>query len=198
LVSGHGEFLPHAAATQAPLQDVLSGPRVYGSHPITWTSELLKAFFEYKASLSWATLLAHPYASARLALVTDASMSSMGAMLQHINNACQPLACFSKRHNPAQQNFSTYYRQLLAIWKAVIRHILEARHFTIFNDHKPKMRDKCTQRQFNHLDFVTQFTTDTRHISGQDVADASYRVMYVTVPPSHDALAASQDVDDDL
>jgi hypothetical protein len=33
-------FLPHAAATQVLLHDVLSGPRVKGSHPITWTPEL--------------------------------------------------------------------------------------------------------------------------------------------------------------
>jgi hypothetical protein len=39
----------------------------------------------------------------------------MGAMLQNFNNACQPLACFSKKPNPAQQNFSTYDRHLLAI-----------------------------------------------------------------------------------
>jgi hypothetical protein len=32
------------AATQAPLYDVLSSPKVKGSHPMTWTRELLKAF----------------------------------------------------------------------------------------------------------------------------------------------------------
>ena len=38
-------------------------------------------------------------------------------------------------------------------------------------------RDKCRLRQLNHLDFVSQFTTDIRHISGKDeVADALSRV----------------------
>jgi hypothetical protein len=57
--------------------------------------------------------------------------------------------------------------------------MLEAHHFIIFTDHKPItyafQRDKCSPRQFNHLDFFAQFTTDMRHIvSGQDnvVADA--------------------------
>jgi hypothetical protein len=49
---------PQTAATQAPLHDVLSGPRVKGSHPIAWTPELHKAFEECKTSLSRATLLA--------------------------------------------------------------------------------------------------------------------------------------------
>jgi cleavage and polyadenylation specificity factor subunit 1 len=51
-------------------------------------------------------------------------------------------------------------------------HMLEARHFTIFTDHKPityafqQKRDKFSPWQFNHLDFVSQFTTDIQHISG--------------------------------
>jgi hypothetical protein len=96
MVNFYRRFLPHAAATQAPLHDVLSDPRVKGSHPTTWTPELLKAFDECKASLSPATLLGHSDQSSPLALVTDASTSTMGAVLQQfIKNAWQPLA-FSK------------------------------------------------------------------------------------------------------
>jgi hypothetical protein len=76
--------------------------------------------------------------------------------------------------------------------------MLEARHFTIFTDHKPVIYafqqkwDKSSLRQLNHLDFVAQFTTDIRHISGQDVvADNLSRVESVTAPPSYDALAVS-------
>jgi cleavage and polyadenylation specificity factor subunit 1 len=132
----------------------------------------------------------------------------MGAVLQqHIENAWQPLAFFSKKLNPAQQNYSAYDRELLAIYEAVkhFRHMLEARHFTIFTDHKhityafQQKRDKCSPWQFNHLDFVAQFMTDIRHISGQDVvAEAHSCVDSVTAPPSYDALAASQDGDDEL
>jgi hypothetical protein len=82
--------------------------------------------------------------------------------------------------------------------------MLEARHFTTFTDHKPithafqQKWDKCSRRQFNHLDFVAQFTTDIRHISGQGniVADALSHVESVTAPSSYDALAASQDSDE--
>jgi cleavage and polyadenylation specificity factor subunit 1 len=84
--------------------------------------------------------------------------------------------------------------------------MLEARHFVIFTDHKPityafqQKRDKCSPRQFNHLDFVAQFTTDVRHFSGQDnvVADALSRVESITAAPSQGALAASQESDDEL
>jgi hypothetical protein len=97
MLNFYRRFLPHAAATQAPLNDVHFAPRVKGSHSITWTPELLKAFEEWKAGLSRATLLAHPDNSATLTLVTDASTSAMGAVLrQHVENAWQPLAFFTK------------------------------------------------------------------------------------------------------
>jgi cleavage and polyadenylation specificity factor subunit 1 len=75
-------FLPQAAATQAPLHDVLSGPRIKGSQPIAWTPELHKAFEECKARFSRATLLAYREPTAQLALVTDASTSAIGAVMQ--------------------------------------------------------------------------------------------------------------------
>jgi hypothetical protein len=63
----------------------------------------------------------------------------MGAVLQQrVDNAWLPLAFFSKL-NPAQQKYSAYDRELLAVCEAVkhFHHMLEARHFIIFTDHKP-------------------------------------------------------------
>jgi hypothetical protein len=53
--------------------------------------------------------------------------------------------------------------ELLAIYEAVkhFLHMLEAWHFVIFTDHKPltyafsQKRDKCSPRQFNHLDYIS-------------------------------------------
>ena len=81
--------------------------------------------------------------------------------------------------------------------------MLEARHFTILMDHKPltfafnQKRDKCSPRQFNRLDFVSQFTTDIRHISGQDnvIADAHSWVEIITAPVIHEGLATAQEND---
>jgi hypothetical protein len=64
----------------------------------------------------------------------------MGALLQQcVNYAWQPLEFFSKNFNPAQQKFSAYDRELLAVYETVnhFRHMLEACHFIIFTGHKP-------------------------------------------------------------
>ena len=202
-------FIPNAASTQAPLHDILSGPRVKGTHPITWTDELCTAFKACKESLAQAALLAHASPTAPLALVTDASTTAMGAVLQQrVQDNWQPLAFFSRKLSPAQQKYSAYDRELLAIYEAVryFRHMIEARHFTIYTDHKPlifafhQKRDKCSPRQFHHLDFIAQFSTDIQHISGQYniVADTLSRVDAISTPITHDILAEAQENDEGL
>jgi cleavage and polyadenylation specificity factor subunit 1 len=133
----------------------------------------------------------------------------MGAVLQQrVEDIWQPLAFFSRKLSPAQQKYGAYDRELLAIYDAVrhFHHMLEAWQFSILIDHKPlifafhQKRDKCSPRQFNHLDFISQFTTDIRHISGQDniVADTLSRVKVITDTVIHEALATAQENDDEL
>ena len=49
------------------------------------------------------------------------------------------IAFFSKKMSTAQQKYSAYDIELLAIYEAVkhFRHMQEARHFVIFTGHKP-------------------------------------------------------------
>ena len=62
--------------------------------------------------------------------------------------------------------------------------MVEGREFCIFTDHKPLTRtlpSRSTQhspQQVRHLDFISQFTSDIRHVQGTDnlVADALSRV----------------------
>lgn len=209
MINFYRRFLRDAAAIQAPLHAVLSGPKVKGSHPVVWTPELLKAFEECKASLSHATLLAHPDSSAPVALVTDASNSAIGAVLQQRkHDSWQPLAFFSKKLTSQQQKYSAYDRELLAIYEAVkhFRHMLEARQFTVFTDHKPliyaflQKSDSLSPRQFRHLDFISQFATNLEHLSGLDnvVADALSRVDSISDSIDFTSLAQSQQQDDEL
>jgi len=84
--------------------------------------------------------------------------------------------------------------------------MLEARRFTILTDDKlvnfafHHKRDKCSPRQFNHLDYASQFTTVIHHISGQSnfVADSLSPDEVITAPVTHEALAGAQENDDEL
>ena len=63
-------------------------------------------------------------------------------------------------------------------------HFLEGREFCIFTDHKPltyallSPSDRYTPRQMWHMGFISQFTTDIRHVKGKDnlAADALSRI----------------------
>ncbi|CAK1584822.1 unnamed protein product [Parnassius mnemosyne] len=84
--------------------------------------------------------------------------------------------------------------------------MLEARHFTVYTDHKPisfafrERKGNCSPRQYRHLDYISQFTTDIRHISGKDnvVADALSRVEELQAPVNLSTLAEAQASDLEL
>ncbi|GFX44924.1 retrovirus-related Pol polyprotein from transposon 17.6 [Trichonephila clavipes] len=180
-------FVPHAARTQAVLNNYLKGAKRNDRTPILWSEESAAAFEKCKKDLADATLLHHPWADASLAIVVDASDTAVGVALhQQTFKGWQPLVFFSKTLSPAQWRYSAYDRELLAAYMAIkyFQHMVEGRSFTLFTDHKPlvyafkQQEDKCTPRQLRHLDLIGQFTTDIRYLKGSEnvVADALSRI----------------------
>nr|VZH98237.1 unnamed protein product [Spirometra erinaceieuropaei] len=203
MVNFYRRFLPNCADLMLPLTNLLSGPK----GPLELRGHALTAFERIETSLADATLLTHPAPEAPLSLMVDASTVAVGAVLQqHINNSTRPLAFFSKKLSPAETRYSTFGRELLAIYLAVkhFRHFLEGRDFTIFTDHKPltfairSHSDKYSPREISHLDYISQFTTDIRHIDGpkNEVADMLSRPSLSSLQLSHGidlcAMAAEQ------
>ncbi|KAJ8710566.1 hypothetical protein PYW08_009081 [Mythimna loreyi] len=209
MMNFYRRFVPEAALKQAPLNNLLSGPKVKGTHPITMTPELLEAFNNCKKSLSEATLLVHPDPCAELNILTDASDTAIGAVLQQRSKSeWQPLAFFSRKLSPSQKKYSPYDRELLAIYEAIryFRFMVEARVFHVTTDHKPLTyafahpRSNCTPRQFRYLDYIGQFTTDIRYIAGKDnvVADTLSRIDEIQLPLDYQSLAKEQQTDTEL
>lgn len=202
MINFYRRFVPNAAKLQAPLNAVLAGPKVKGSHPVNMTPGM--------SSLSKATLLAHPDATAELTIVTDASDTAIGAVLQQRKGEnWEPLAFYSHKLSSAQRKYSPYDRELLAVYEAIkyFRHMVEARAFAIFTDHKPltfafkSNKESCSPRQFRYLDFIGQFTTDIRYLPGPEnvVADALSRVEGISAAGMNfEDLAKLQDEDPEL
>ena len=109
-----------------------------------------------------------------------------------------------------QKRYSTYDRELLAIYQSIkhFKHLIEGRSCTVLTDHKPitfaflQNPEKASPRQLNHLDFIGQYTTDIRYISGKDnvVADLLSRIESISINDQVDfeLLAESQRSDDEL
>jgi cleavage and polyadenylation specificity factor subunit 1 len=210
-INFYRRFLPNMAAIQIPLNKLLVNSPKNDKRPIQWNDDATVAFEACKQKLIDATLLCHPDPAATLSLYVDASDTAIGGALhQNSPQGLQPLAFFSKKLSPAQQRYSAYDRELLAIYEAIkyFRYMLEARIFVIFTDHKPlcyafsQKVEKCSPRQLRHLDFIAQFSTDIRHVSGSDnsVADALSRVYSINNPPviNFRAMAQEQQSDTEL
>jgi cleavage and polyadenylation specificity factor subunit 1 len=203
MVNFYRRFIPGAAHTLRPLTDALRGGKPLKS-AVQWSGEMEQAFVASKKALCDATLLAHPRQRAELALATDASGDHVGAVLQQRATAAapwEPLGFFSQKLDPAQTRYSAFDRELFAC-VAAIRHfrwLLEGRRFTLYTDHKPltfallKVSEPWTARQGRHLSFISEFTTDIRHIAGLDnvVADTLSRPS----PPLCAVAASPQQLD---
>lgn len=208
MINFYRRFIPKAAQIQAPLNALLTGS-VKAAHPVAIQGDSLKAFEACKHSLCTAALLAHPDSQAKLGLVTDASDTAIGAVLQQLKNkSWQPLAFFSRKLSPSQVKYSPYDRELLAIYESIkyFRFMLEATHFTVYTDHKPlcyafhERKNSCSPRQYRHLDLIAQFTTDIQHISGSNnvVADTLSRIEALQAPVDLEVLAKYQATDPEI
>jgi cleavage and polyadenylation specificity factor subunit 1 len=219
MINFYRRMLPKLSEILEPLTSLTCGSKTDTSKSksknikIEWNIEAEKSFTDSKNLLANATLLVHQNPSSHLSLSSDASNSAMGAALHQWNNQqWEPLAFFSRKFKPAEQKYSTFDRELLAIYTAIkyFRHLLEGRQFTIFTDQKPitfalkQKTEKCSPRQQNHLEFISQFTNDIRHISGKDnfVADALSRIeieaIYTPTTIDMNALADTQASDAEL
>ncbi|UYV78413.1 hypothetical protein LAZ67_16001275 [Cordylochernes scorpioides] len=201
-------FLNNAAETQAILHEYLRGAKKKDRSEIKWTEEAEVQFEKCKQALANTALLAYPDTELPISLCTDASDRAVGSVLQQLdNNNWKPIAFFSKKLNPAQCNYSTYDRELLAIYLSIkfFKHLLEAREFTILTDHKPliyafkQKNEKASPRQLRHLQYISQFSTDIKYIKGTDniVADALSRVDAITTI-DYEEIAKEQTGDSEL
>ena len=210
MINFYHRFIPNCAKLQKTLTKLLSGHAKKSKKTLTWNDTAQNAFDTLKEALANATLLAHPNHSAKLSLVCDASDNAMGAVIQQeYNEIKEPISFFSRSFSPAQAKYSTYDRELLAIYSAIkhFKYLLEGRDFTIYTDHKPLIfafkqnLEKASPRQARQLLYIAEFTTDIQFISGSDnlVADAMSRIDEISIPPSlnFDEIANNQQ-DSDL
>jgi cleavage and polyadenylation specificity factor subunit 1 len=186
LFNFYRRFIPAAAKLVLPLTRSLRGsPK--GMTPLVWSPAMAAAFQAAQVALSSSAVLAHPVAGAELSLVTDASATHVGAVVQQRRRgqAWRPLGFFSAQLNKAEINYSAFDTELLAVVAAIrhFRYILEGRSFVVFTDHKPlvgalhRRSDPISARQQRHLSFIAEFAPSIRHIIGDSniVADTLSR-----------------------
>lgn len=193
-INFYRRFISHAVRQQMKLQSLIKENKRNDKSKIIWTDETKIAFEACKADIANAAMLAHPVPNAHLALHVDASDECVGGALhQIVNQQLQPLGLFSKKLTDTERRYSTYDRELLAIYLSVkhFQYMLETRQCTILSDHKPlsyafrQKMEKASPRRLCHLDYVSQFKKDIQHIPGVDnpVADMLSRITSIDAQP---------------
>ncbi|GBM78910.1 Transposon Ty3-I Gag-Pol polyprotein, partial [Araneus ventricosus] len=210
MLNFYRRFLPNAADTQASLHEFLKNSKKNDKRPVSWTDATLAAFEKCKADIINAATLTFHAPNQQLSIMVDASDLAIGAILHTTTSlGHKPLAFYSRKLSPSERKYNTYDRELLAIYATVkhFRHLLEGQNFIIFTDHRPltfaftKKSDSSSPRQLRYLDFISQFSTDIRHITGSKnvVADTLSRISDVHLPKvDFSAMANAQASDEEL
>ncbi|CAM1300546.1 Uncharacterised protein r2_g1051 [Pycnogonum litorale] len=210
MINFYRRFVPHAVHIMKPLHDMLTGNRKKKKEPLVWNNDADRAFQATLQALSDATMLVHPKSNAPTSILTDASATAVGGVLQqHIDGQWKPLSFFSKKLQPAETRYSTFDRELLAVYLTIrhFRFFLEGRTFAVFTDHKPLTHalnlksDSRSPRQIRHLSFISEFTNDIRYIKGANnsASDALSRAdITCNSPIDYEKMATDQLLDEEL
>jgi len=138
MVNYLGHLIPHLADMAAPLTEMAGAIATWD-----WTPTLTKAFNYTKTALSTdpAVRPINYYFADQIYLVADASLIGTGAWIGQgpTLQTIIPADFHSRKFNPAQENYSTFDKELLNIVDALkhIRSELTRCSFIILTDHKP-------------------------------------------------------------
>lgn len=196
LCNYYRRFVPHFAAIAGPLNRLLAKGTEF-----TWGPEQQQAFEELKNRLLNTPVLAYPERDGIFILDTDASDSSIGAVLSQEQSGEERVVSYaSSQLEPAQQRYCVTRRELLAVvrYTRMFRHYLLGKKFVLRTDHSSLtwlFRFKAPQGQLARwLEELSQYDFAIEHRAGRKHgnADAMSR-LDVDDPDRCDCYRAGQD-----
>ena len=128
------------------------------------------AFYNAKDKLINAVPLGIPKFGVPFLLYTDASDVAVGAVLQQED---RPLAFFSRKLTNAEQKYSAFDKEFLAIYLALknFRYLCEGSSVHVKTDHKPLVClpniKEPSKRHWRWLNFLSEFNLSFEHIKGR-------------------------------
>ena len=121
-----------------------------------------------------------------------------------------PIAFYSKKLSDTQKSYSTYDRELLAAYLAVLhfKSLLDGHNTTLFLDHKPIVSAFYSKslaksdRQQRQLAFISEYVDRVEYIRGKEniVADTLSRPVLAITVDTFDlhGLAEAQQIDEEI
>lgn len=122
---------------------------------LAWNDDAIAAFRNTKEALATPSLLSYPAPDAPTCLMTDASV-----LQQHIEGSWHPISFFSKKMTSTEKRYSTFDRELLAVYLAI-------KHFKTFSGmqtipcfHRSQTANLCLE--YSLRSSLTSSSTATR------------------------------------
>ena len=133
LTNYYRDYIGHYAEIASPLYELLKKGVTW-----RWLDEQNRAFNEVKEAFMDADGLAHPNSTDLFILDTDASLDGIGGVLSQVQDGRERIICCASRVlTPAERNYDTTRRELLAVVTFCLRfkHYLYGAMFVLRTDH---------------------------------------------------------------
>ena len=172
------DFIPQFAETASPLFDLI---KKNSPTKVQWEGQHHKAFDSLKEKLCSEPILRLPDESRPYLLRTDASNEGVGAvLLQEHEDGAWPVAYYSRKLKPAEKNYATVEKELLAVIAGVKRFYthLYGGEFTLETDHLPlqylQVSKGSNTRLMRWALYLQQYRYNIRYIKGSLNVGADY------------------------
>ena len=152
----------------------------------SWQDEQKRAFANLKDALMESTTLSYPDLNKEFVLHVDASADALGATLSQENHAghLRLITCTSRKFNPAERNYPTHEREMLALVHALKKwkHYLLGARVKAFTDNVAlkywQTAQNLSPRQIRWLAYIAMFDIEIAHLPGKEntAADALSRL----------------------
>ena len=182
MIAFYHKCLPLIAEKLSPLYKLQSAMR-NRKEKWHWSPTHEKAFTEAKLTIIQAKPLATPQSGEIFEVYTDASNFAIGATIKQRG---KPIAYFSRALTDTEQKYSTFDKELLAIF-ATIKHfsyMIDGSPILISTDHKPILHlhnmKEPSQRQWRYINYLAEFNIAFTYIEGKrnHVADLLSRIPF--------------------
>jgi len=172
-------FIPHFGTTASPLYKC--------TNEYTWGQPQQEAFDKLKISVTTAPVLRIADYNKSFEVFCDASDLGLGAVLIQDGH---PIAYESKIFSPAEINYSTMEKELLAVIHALKKwriYLDGGRPFIVYTDNMAvsflNSKQNLSRREARWLDLLSEFNPIIKHRPGEhnQIADALSRLTAVTI-----------------
>lgn len=172
--------VPNFSTSEKPLRDI-----THKDSQFCWNTDCEAAFDTLKTILTNPPILIYPDFNEHFFLTTDASGTTLGAVLSQIRDSLDmPIVFASRILSPTERRYSTIEREGLAIVWAVrnFRCYLLGRKVILYTDHQPLVHFFKTSLESNRLENfkykLSEFDFDIKYKPGKQnvVADALSRI----------------------